>query len=1235
MVLTQSNTFTHPSTIRHVKECIKTIEHLWESANLREGDDSCHLAPGAVLCLDFRGFTSLSEELDHEYLTRIIYQVMSTLTRTIQRFGGWVERFEGDLLIAFFSPKSSTSSTGQAAIRAGIETQRNLEEMNQLLSKANIRLEARVGIDVGKIQVIRSGEGERSFEGTALFNARCLQEKGAPGRVHVSARLRAETKLDFRWTESAESGFFAEPLMAQAEENQSQSTHLESDCWSLGEILRLNTTKRPVLIEGERRNVVAIFVELEELEWAAQQKSPYFKSELEHQLQTLLCNIIEALGGYVDKVEKCTIMALFGVSQTTLSDVERALLSTLEIVEAISTVERFLEISPGSLRVRAGINYGPVTVAPDPLGHITALGDVVNTASRLYQLAAFGQIFTTASVVDVVQVGFEWRKRGNQKLRGKKESVVCFELLACSKNIERMDSNVSVKEKMPFVGRCDELVALTEKWQQTVVERQIPSIFIEINGGAGIGKRSLVNQFLTRCVPPSGIALRGKPAQFAKRPFNLWSGIFGEFLESWLKGARINSSLLNHLLGQLDSPSLARKLRNSEEVLRALIFGEVHPRVDNMSPEIRRREYTLAIYHACLSVAAINGFFLLVIESLEHVDSASFDTLAYVIRNWPHDQPLLLLATSEEPNRSRGFIKTASLNAIDNFILHLEPLSQGDSFHVLDVLLEKNTTSSIPISDAGRQLIIDRSRGFPLYLEEFSRLLEELFSDSPFRHCEVSDTELGIPQSLRELILARIDGFPNAVRETIKLASVLGDRFSLAEFCLIAAISSKSHYRDLLPHLLELQICERKETPLGSVYQFSHPLVREVSYHSMLQHNRQVLHRLFAEELEREPIISIASHAHNVARHWRAAKDWNRARPWAEKALDECVNNHQSKEGLEWVTYLQNHDGRNSLADNQERDCEILLKEDKLRAIDGQFEKRRVILDRLQSFSIAKTPSLQIELLYRQGIFVQQQGDIQEALQKYEAVTKIEVDANANHFKSLALCNQGYLQAELGNYSQARELIYRALDLCRVFRQLDTEGHCLGVLGNIHFESQYFEEALDCYEASFERFTQIGDRRWQGVAIGYRATTMGVLNRPAPRVREAFHTAINLHRDVNDREYLAYDLARFSAYCLDQDWQVEAEELLGKAGELLANHTFLKVEICLRAVRCRLDLKKDGNCDAGFMANWLKLKDLAGQLDLIPTNERLRNYQRLEEELRMCFHGDSMSSGATREQSHL
>jgi adenylate cyclase len=105
----------------------------------------------------------------------------------------------------------------------------------------------------------------------------------------------------------------------------------------------------------------------------------------------------------------------------------------------------------------------------------------------------------------------------------------------------------------------------------------------------------------------------------------------------------------------------------------------------------------------------------------------------------------------------------------------LNPLLENESRQMVTNLL---SVDELP--EQTRQLILQKSEGNPLFVEEIIRMLIERSLIVPQNGGWVAGKEIvavDIPDNLQNLLMARIDRLPEEVRETLRVASVIGRQF--------------------------------------------------------------------------------------------------------------------------------------------------------------------------------------------------------------------------------------------------------------------------------------------------------------------------------------------------------------------------------------------------------------------------------------------------------------------------
>jgi class 3 adenylate cyclase len=188
-------------------------------------------------------------------------------------------------------------------------------------------------------------------------------------------------------------------------------------------------------LAGERRYVAVLFADVASFTTFAEKSSPEDAVKLLNELFALLSEIVFRHGGMVDKFMGDCIMAVFGTRGASDPDaIRRAAL------DAAEDMHRFVEAAGPEwfarfdFELKLGIGVASGDVLLGNLGgeervEFTAIGDVVNVASRLESAAQPGQTLCTSDTTIGV-TSREFQPMGAQALRGKKQPVEIFRPLA-------------------------------------------------------------------------------------------------------------------------------------------------------------------------------------------------------------------------------------------------------------------------------------------------------------------------------------------------------------------------------------------------------------------------------------------------------------------------------------------------------------------------------------------------------------------------------------------------------------------------------------------------------------------------------------------------------------------------------------------------------------------------------------------------------------------------------------
>jgi class 3 adenylate cyclase/tetratricopeptide (TPR) repeat protein len=144
----------------------------------------------SVLFCDLVGSTALSEQLDPEDMHELIRRYQDSVAGAVTRFGGYVAKYLGDGVLAYFGWPMAYEDHAERAIRAGLEA---ITAVDALQSPNQRGLKARIGIASGHV-VVGDTDGSAKERGSIAGDtpnlAARLQGAAAPGQIVVSNSTR-------------------------------------------------------------------------------------------------------------------------------------------------------------------------------------------------------------------------------------------------------------------------------------------------------------------------------------------------------------------------------------------------------------------------------------------------------------------------------------------------------------------------------------------------------------------------------------------------------------------------------------------------------------------------------------------------------------------------------------------------------------------------------------------------------------------------------------------------------------------------------------------------------------------------------------------------------------------------------------------------------------------------------------------------------------------------------------
>jgi class 3 adenylate cyclase/tetratricopeptide (TPR) repeat protein len=616
-------------------------------------------------------------------------------------------------------------------------------------------------------------------------------------------------------------------------------------------------------LEGERKQVTVLFADLRgSLELLAG-RDPEDAQEL---LDPVLEHMIEAVHRYegtVNQVMGDGIMALFGAPVAHEDHAVRACYAALRMQESVKRYAgEVMRAKQVAARIRVGLNSGEVvvrTIGSDLRMDYTAVGQTTHLAARLEQMADPGTILLAPGTWQLAEGYVEVRAHGPVPVKGLADPVEVFELLGAGAVRSRLHATAS-RGLTSFVGRDIELDQLRQALDLAGAGH---GQVVAIVGEPGVGKSRLGWEFTHSRDAERWLFLQGTSASYGRGTaylpvVDLLKGYFDIEArdDTWTVRKKVHAKVL-----ALD-PQLEPVLSALLSLLGVPVDDAAWERLDPP----RRRQRTLdGIKHLLLRQSQAQPL-LLLFEDLHWIDTETQAWLDSLIESLPASR--LLLIASYRPEYQHGWGSKTYYRQLRIDSLPLESAGR--------LLLELLGT------DAGlaplKQVLIERTEGNPLFLEESVRTLVEtrvLLGERGSYRLGADVGSIQMPPTVQAILAARIDRLLPEDKRLLQAASVVGKDVPVALLRAIAEVSDEE-LRQALTRLRGAEFLYEAHVFPSLEYTFKHALTHDVAYGSLLDDRKTALHAAVVECVERLEPDLLAHRVDLLAHHAVRGKVWDK-----------------------------------------------------------------------------------------------------------------------------------------------------------------------------------------------------------------------------------------------------------------------------------------------------------------------------------------------------------------------
>src|SRR5204863_9082807 len=146
----------------------------------------------SVLFVDLVGFTAASEQRDSEETRDLLSRYFDSARQLIGRYGGTVEKFIGDAVMAVWGTPVAREDDAERAVRAALDLVGAVVALGQEVGTPDLR--ARAGVLTGEAAVPIGAEGQGMVAGDLVNTASRIQAAAPPGAVFVGDVTRRATE---------------------------------------------------------------------------------------------------------------------------------------------------------------------------------------------------------------------------------------------------------------------------------------------------------------------------------------------------------------------------------------------------------------------------------------------------------------------------------------------------------------------------------------------------------------------------------------------------------------------------------------------------------------------------------------------------------------------------------------------------------------------------------------------------------------------------------------------------------------------------------------------------------------------------------------------------------------------------------------------------------------------------------------------------------------------------------
>ncbi len=803
--------------------------------------------------------------------------------------------------------------------------------------------------------------------------------------------------------------------------------------------------------DGERRRAAVLVSVIADYSTLLEQLAPPDFHALIGQVRSTAAEVVRKHGGVLNQASEDELVSLFGVPASHEDDVLRAVRASLELHARVVAIDTGL---PGvSITLRSGVHAGPLVAQRinDGQRRYGVSGAPAQIAARLASIASRDAILLSPECQRMVAPFVNTSPCPAVVLQADSDPVTPHRLTGESGLQTRLEA-AARKGLTPYAGRRAELAMLEAHFANAC--RGHGQLVLVI-GEAGLGKSRLLHELRMR--------VDARPARVVEGRCRSYGGLalYSPFVETLRELLQLPLTEMRNI----SADDVLRRIRAISPALEPFaplylhllsMTSDAYPLPQHLRGEPLQAAMGEALTTLLTEVANASPT-LLLLEDWHWSDEGSRETLRQLAEVAGAHALLVIVTSRPQPADPSGPWHATRMQ--------LAPLDLAGSVEIMrDVLRVPRVSAELA------QRLHERTGGNPFFLEETCETLVE-------RHLvAVRNGEgvaaggvatLALPDTVQAVIRARLDSLDRESVEVLRIASVIGREF--AHKLLVDVVGEGIDLDAALELLKMAGLLQQAGFGAQATYHFKHVLTHEVTYDSLLGHQRRALHGTVGRAIERRYAQHVESQADVLAHHYGCAEEWRAAIHHGRCAADRAIALSQFADALdtldrvrEWLTRLPDAEQSPDLV------ADVLLQQERMCETLGQRGRQQELIGELVALLAPRGASERLAQAYlRQGDLLTLLKSFNEADRALSTSLRLSRERHDAALERHVLRSIGLLRWHEGRYAEALAINDSALEIDRarqdelaVAGDLANRGQILKSMGEFELARASLEEAI-------------------------------------------------------------------------------------------------------------------------------------------------------------------------------